>query len=878
MAKPNIPNQKSKYNALNKRLANYVALVRQIYDTLNLEAAKMAESVRYKDEGKEFRFKDYPELTDKVKKLQSSFVSDIGSVIYSGTSQEWKNSNLVQDLVADKVLKTYGAHVNGQKYKIYYQTNSDALKAFQERKDRGMNLSQKIWNQSQNYKTELEYAISTAIQKGTSAVTLSKRISKYLLDFKSLQKDYKAKYGKAVDCHDCEYRSIRLARSEINLAYRTAEQKRWEQMDFVVGQEIKLSNNHTCNGVPFTDICDDLKGKYPKDFKFTGWHPACRCYVIPILKTEDEFWAEGNVASQNNVDDIPPQFKGWISDNSDRIKKAKAKGTLPYFVKENTKYVKLKIPQDAAKIRHAKRDEDAIRRAARNRYLLDVANVDNRMIANLRKHAQITGVDISEFNDYIYCHRFDEYNDLITDAESVKLEKLFNKHQSMVLAKYKEFDKKKDEIRSIINGHYEYGNYSETQRKILNSLELSRSLPYNEGLKQLEKFQKDITLEYDRYTKSPVKVKATTLVDTFDLDASTTYHEKYEASINMLSKIYGDKYINNSLYKQITSEFNKSGDFGKAFDIFREKYDLGLKDVFLSVNKIEEIRNADLRLIHRPWIAKFNDYIERINIWNIEKDGYIGIYQDIEGAYNILRLSTDKAAIKYGLNKLSINTPFGMLEEYKKLFGDRALDLIAKKEFYDSFEKFIPFVSRENVNTSFFDPKYNHVFFGIDYRIKESNIHALRLQYHEFGHAMDITQGGWNSYSKWTNLFDKYADEFNSSKEVLFDGSICYGAKFKDKYWNVFAKIEQTLDNEEIAGELSDIFVAFDKNHEWFGHRAHSAKYFNSKQSCLLEFIAHAAESYWVENPIFAEVMPSLYKEIRELYEEFFLRFKNKKI
>lgn len=65
----------------------------------------------------------------------------------------------------------------------------------------------------------------------------------------------------------------RLAATETNIAYMTADYERWQQLDFVVGIEIKLSNNHTLNGVPFTDICDDLKGRYPKDFKFTGWHP-----------------------------------------------------------------------------------------------------------------------------------------------------------------------------------------------------------------------------------------------------------------------------------------------------------------------------------------------------------------------------------------------------------------------------------------------------------------------------------------------------------------------------------------------------------------------------------------------------------------------------
>lgn len=336
MAKPKIPNQKNKYNELNNRLAGYVALVRQIYDVLNLEAAKMAERVGYNGE-KAFRFKDYPQLKESVSKIQKRFISDMQTLVYSGISNEWKESNLVQDLMADKVLKAYGATVSGEKYKIYYRDNTDALKAFKERKDRGMNLSTKLWNQSADYKDELEYAISSALEKGTSAVTLSKRISKYLQNFDTLQKDYKAKFGKAVKCKDCQYASVRLARSEINMAYRTAEQKRWEQMDFVVGYEIKLSHAHH-NRMPHGDICDDLAGKYPKGFKWTGWHPNDMCYVIPILKTEEEFWADDDVKSKNEVTDTPQQFKDWVSENKERIKKAKARGTLPYFVKNNEIY------------------------------------------------------------------------------------------------------------------------------------------------------------------------------------------------------------------------------------------------------------------------------------------------------------------------------------------------------------------------------------------------------------------------------------------------------------------------------------------------------------------------------------------------------------
>ncbi|MBR3455746.1 MAG: hypothetical protein IKH26_10515 [Bacteroidaceae bacterium] len=41
----------------------------------------------------------------------------------------------------------------------------------------------------------------------------------------------------------------RLAATECNTAYRTADHERWQQMDFVVGQEVHLSGNHTCKAV-----------------------------------------------------------------------------------------------------------------------------------------------------------------------------------------------------------------------------------------------------------------------------------------------------------------------------------------------------------------------------------------------------------------------------------------------------------------------------------------------------------------------------------------------------------------------------------------------------------------------------------------------------
>lgn len=404
MSTPRLPNQKTQYKKLNERLSKYMASVLSIYESLNKEAAKIALSTDY-DGTEEFSFDDYPITKDRVQKLQQQFVSDLGGVIMSGTSEEWKNSNLLQDMIADKVLGKYVGEHKGKEFEHYYQKNSGALKAFQQRKDKGLNLSQKLWNQSADYKTELEEILSVSIEKGIDAVTLSKRVSKYLWDFPSMQAAYEEKFGHASRAKNCEYRSIRLARSEINMAYRTAEQERWRQFDFVVGYEIKLSGSH-----PAEDVCDRLAGKYPKDFVWTGWHPNDLCYVVPILKTDEEYFADDDIKSKNEVTDVPREFKDWCTENWNRISKAEKRGTLPYFLRDNKEYYQKELSvKKAAVLRHKNRDEKAIQAAWDNRNALQ--DRYGKAIGNLRRNSRYWGTDISEIEEYLQSAKIsvDEY-------------------------------------------------------------------------------------------------------------------------------------------------------------------------------------------------------------------------------------------------------------------------------------------------------------------------------------------------------------------------------------------------------------------------------------------------------------------------------------
>lgn len=169
----------------------------------------------------------------------------------------------------------------------------------------------------------------------------------------------------------------RLAATETNIAYRTSNYLRWQQLDFVVGIEIHLSNNHTLNGKPFHDICDTLAGRYPKTFKWTGWHPLCRCYATSILITEEE--SEENIRralngekeskeSVNTVHDVPEAFKEWVKEHSEKIKRSKK---LPYFIEDNRKRVDSilgiasepkKTPLKIAKERHDARTPEDVER------------------------------------------------------------------------------------------------------------------------------------------------------------------------------------------------------------------------------------------------------------------------------------------------------------------------------------------------------------------------------------------------------------------------------------------------------------------------------------------------------------------------------------
>lgn len=305
-----------------------------------------------------FSFDDYPAIRKRVEKLLQKLQDGLSSIILNGIKSEWtlannKNSELARQVFGDNVGKLSQAQ-----YRRYFSTNDSAREAFEKRKVNGLNLSDRVWRYTDQFKAEIELGLDVGIRNGLSADDMSQELRQFLKYPDKLFRRVRDEHGelqlskRAAAFHPGQgvYRSSyknarRLAATETNIAYMTADYERWQQLDFVVGIEIKLSNNHTLNGMPFTDICDRLKGRYPKDFKFTGWHPHCRCRAVTILKTDEEIAEDTrrildgeplDGKSVNRVDDVPVDFKQWLKENEDRAKRSYS---VPYFIMDNPKYL-----------------------------------------------------------------------------------------------------------------------------------------------------------------------------------------------------------------------------------------------------------------------------------------------------------------------------------------------------------------------------------------------------------------------------------------------------------------------------------------------------------------------------------------------------------
>lgn len=340
----------------------YARQIDRVYKTACDEYARLGASLDVPEGDAVFSFDKYPRARKQAQGIMQRLAKKVESVIASGTQSEWLAATYKNDAFISTILRT--SKLTKEEVEQYQGRNLEALNTFQRRKVEGMGLSERVWKQAEDMKAAIELGIDVAIGDGRDAQQLSRDLRSYLQEPKRLYRRVRDKGGvlrlsKAAKMYhpgQGVYRSSaknaqRLARTEINMAYRESEYLRWQKLDFVVGIRVCLSNNHTIMNskgepVPLVDICDELWGDYPKTFKFVGWHPQCRCYVVPIMSDYDEYnqdranrlkaivrgKAYKSLPSRRSVVDVPRKFREYIDSILERSKGWKSQ---PYYIRDN---------------------------------------------------------------------------------------------------------------------------------------------------------------------------------------------------------------------------------------------------------------------------------------------------------------------------------------------------------------------------------------------------------------------------------------------------------------------------------------------------------------------------------------------------------------
>ena len=462
-----------------EQLNNLFAVYNKRLGRLYSDYVKKLTSLGYGEDVLEddalFNFDNFPQLKARLNDIFNDYYQNsllcYKSGITDGVALAYNHDEMViggYSVLTDKAIR------------VARDTAAATFIANRLKTKNGLNLSQIVWNYCQQTKSEFEMAMSNTIadgiKKGSSAEEIGKSIRKYLNDPDMMYRRYHTikvqKNGKKKDVVTWRrrriidgkvrfieeplekvgmgvYRSarknaLRVARTEINAAYHKARNERWQNEPFVIGQYIHVSPQHDID-----DICNDLEGRYPKDYIWVSWHAQCICTSDPITiqgEEKKEFYKRlmagedmSNYVSPFAVLTMPEKYNQYINDNSEAIVKAGMRGKLAWHLQDNTKYwAHLLSPSDRKKL--------GLKAVSSKELILAKAK---------ERHALRTKEQIDKIQSRWDKHRRDYYNGLVHNllgsksVTDIKSQNLFERYYAI---RYAIKDKKSaSEIASLFD-------------------------------------------------------------------------------------------------------------------------------------------------------------------------------------------------------------------------------------------------------------------------------------------------------------------------------------------------------------------------------------------------------------------------------------------
>ena len=344
--------------------------IEQLIYTAYLQALSLPAVRRAIEQKKDdFFFENNHTANRQVERVLGVMADRLNGLLLNGIRREWEFSKEVLEARVESQLdpSTRDRMLRDRlRIDATQRSRLASADAFVREKQRdGLNLSGRVWNLAGNAKKEIEVILQNAIKEGRRGTEIAKDLRRFLIEPNKLFRRVRNKETGALELSAAAkayhpgqgvYRSsyknaLRMARTELKAAQCEAAWQSAQSNPLIVGWEIRLSNNHTTlrNGkpCPFHDMCDELQGVYPKAFRFRGWHPHCRCEMLPIIARPSDrkelyrriFKGDAKEHaswSPRAVEEVPQVFTDWVEKN-----RARARGwrTLPRFITDNPAYI-----------------------------------------------------------------------------------------------------------------------------------------------------------------------------------------------------------------------------------------------------------------------------------------------------------------------------------------------------------------------------------------------------------------------------------------------------------------------------------------------------------------------------------------------------------
>ncbi len=269
--------------------------IRQLYNRAADRVAAEIRRLSLKSPSSYLRKRQLEELETALRQEAERLSDELEKRIGDYIEQAVDAGGGYSKAVALDLFKKAGLDIGGIKNRIA-AVNKQAVEACWARTKKGLYLSDRIWQQGENYRNTMRNIIQEAVATGQDAVTTARLLERYVKDGAgTLARDYpemmKRMAGRIPK--DISYEALRLARTEMTAAFGEGTIAAAQVSPSYIGMKWVLSKSH-----PMADICDDLasydvglgKGVYPPgDEPHLPAHPCCICMLVPVHEQPEEF-------------------------------------------------------------------------------------------------------------------------------------------------------------------------------------------------------------------------------------------------------------------------------------------------------------------------------------------------------------------------------------------------------------------------------------------------------------------------------------------------------------------------------------------------------------------------------------------------------------